>query len=107
MAQRSAFRTLLMIGFQMHVWMFGVRSIKDTQCGFKLFTRPAARILFNNLHVDRWYSKMNIFCKIYLFFHKYLFCVSRAFDVEMLYIAEKCNMNLAEVAVNWTEIEGY
>lgn len=25
----------------------------------------------------------------------------------MLYIAEKCNMCLAEVAVNWTEIEGY
>lgn len=52
--QRSAFRTLLMIGFHIHVWIFGVRTIKDTQCGFKLFTRPAARILFNNLHVDRW-----------------------------------------------------
>lgn len=55
MAQRSAFRTVLMIGFHIHVWLFGVRSIKDTQCGFKLFTRPAARILFDNLHVDRWY----------------------------------------------------
>lgn len=43
-----------MIGFHLHVWMFGVRSIKDTQCGFKLFTRPAAQILFSNLHVDRW-----------------------------------------------------
>lgn len=30
----------------------------------------------------------------------------RAFDVEMLYIAEKLNMSLAEVAVNWTEVEG-
>lgn len=30
----------------------------------------------------------------------------RAFDVEMLFIAEKLNMSLAEVAVNWTEIEG-
>lgn len=59
MAQRSAFRTLLMIGFHVHVWLFGVRSIKDTQCGFKLFTRPAARILFDNLHVDRWYLKSN------------------------------------------------
>ncbi|VVC30555.1 Hypothetical protein CINCED_3A024242 [Cinara cedri] len=82
-AQRSAFRTLLMIGFHIHVWMFGVRSIKDTQCGFKLFTRSAARILFPNLHVGRW-----------------------AFDVELLYIAEKLNMKLAEVAVNWKEIEG-
>lgn len=32
--------------------------------------------------------------------------ITRAFDVEMLYIAEKLNMSLAEVAVNWTEIEG-
>lgn len=53
-AQRSIFRTLLMIGFHIHVWMFGVRSIKDTQCGFKLFTRSAARVLFNNLHVEGW-----------------------------------------------------
>ncbi|XP_025408904.1 dolichyl-phosphate beta-glucosyltransferase isoform X2 [Sipha flava] len=82
-AQRSIFRTLLMMAFHIHVWMFGVRSIKDTQCGFKLFTRSAARVLFNNLHVDRW-----------------------AFDVEILYIAEKMKMSLAEVAVNWTEIDG-
>lgn len=55
MAQRSIFRTFLMVCFHFHVWLFGVRSIKDTQCGFKLFTRPAARILFNNLHVKGWY----------------------------------------------------
>jgi len=55
MAQRSIFRTFLMVCFHFHVWLFGVRGIKDTQCGFKLFTRPAARILFNNLHVKGWY----------------------------------------------------
>ncbi|XP_015372803.1 PREDICTED: dolichyl-phosphate beta-glucosyltransferase [Diuraphis noxia] len=82
-AQRSVFRTFLMMCFHMHVWLFGVRTIKDTQCGFKLFTRPAAKILFNNLHVDGW-----------------------AFDVEMLYIAEKLKFKLAEVPVHWTEIEG-
>ncbi|XP_050426849.1 dolichyl-phosphate beta-glucosyltransferase [Adelges cooleyi] len=82
-ATRSIFRTVLMHGFHTLVWTFGVRTIRDTQCGFKMFTRPAARVLFSNLHVDRW-----------------------AFDVEMLFIAEKLNMSLAEVSVNWTEIEG-
>uniref|UniRef100_A0A2H8TPG6 dolichyl-phosphate beta-glucosyltransferase n=1 Tax=Melanaphis sacchari TaxID=742174 RepID=A0A2H8TPG6_9HEMI len=81
--QRSIFRTFLMMCFHTHVWLFGVRCIKDTQCGFKLFTRPAARILFNNLHVNGW-----------------------AFDVEMLYIAEKLKFKLVEVPVHWTEIDG-
>lgn len=30
----------------------------------------------------------------------------RAFDVELLYIAEKLNIPLGEVAVNWQEIPG-
>lgn len=30
----------------------------------------------------------------------------RAFDVELLYIAQCFNIPIAEVAVNWTEIEG-
>lgn len=30
----------------------------------------------------------------------------RAFDVEMLYIAQKLGFLISEVAVNWTEIEG-
>ncbi|KFM61195.1 Dolichyl-phosphate beta-glucosyltransferase, partial [Stegodyphus mimosarum] len=82
-ASRSLFRTILMYGFHFLVWFFGVRSIRDTQCGFKMFTREAARILFPVLHVERW-----------------------AFDVELLYIAEKRGMIIKEVAVNWTEIEG-
>lgn len=30
----------------------------------------------------------------------------RAFDVELLYIAQRLKIPIAEVAVNWTEIEG-
>ena len=30
----------------------------------------------------------------------------RAFDVEMLYIAQQLNIPIAEVAVTWTEIDG-
>lgn len=53
-ATRSVFRTVLMYGFHALVWLFAVRGVRDTQCGFKLVTRRAARILFNSLHVERW-----------------------------------------------------
>lgn len=54
-ASRSIFRTVLMYGFHFLVWFFAVRGIRDTQCGFKLLTRKAARICFDNLHVERWF----------------------------------------------------
>lgn len=82
-AQRSMFRTFLMYGFHFLVWFFCVRGIRDTQCGFKLFTREAALKTFCSLHVERW-----------------------AFDVELLYIAQCFKIPIAEVAVKWTEIEG-
>ncbi|KAH8353058.1 hypothetical protein KR084_008632 [Drosophila pseudotakahashii] len=82
-ATRSFFRTILMHGFHFLVWLFAVRSIRDTQCGFKLFTRTTARKLFNSLHVERW-----------------------AFDVELLYLAERLKLPMQEVAVRWTEIDG-
>lgn len=53
-AQRSLFRTILMHGFHLLVWLFAVRTIKDTQCGFKLLTRSAARKIFELMHVERW-----------------------------------------------------
>ncbi|XP_076026727.1 dolichyl-phosphate beta-glucosyltransferase [Genypterus blacodes] len=82
-AQRSMFRTFLMYGFHFLVWFLCVRGVKDTQCGFKLFTREAALRTFSCLHVERW-----------------------AFDVELLFIAQCFRIPIAEVAVNWTEIEG-
>lgn len=77
------YSTVLMHGFHTLVWMFAVRSIRDTQCGFKLFTRATARKLFTSLHVQRW-----------------------AFDVELLYLAERLQLPMAEIAVRWTEIDG-
>ncbi|XP_050481188.1 dolichyl-phosphate beta-glucosyltransferase isoform X2 [Bombus huntii] len=65
------------------LWFWGVRGIRDTQCGFKLITRESARVVFQALHVERW-----------------------AFDVEMLYIARILNIPIIEIPVNWTEIEG-
>eukprot|EP01138_Halocafeteria_seosinensis_P008833 gb/GECG01009029.1/.p1 GENE.gb/GECG01009029.1/~~gb/GECG01009029.1/.p1 ORF type:complete len:328 (+),score=36.42 gb/GECG01009029.1/:1-984(+) len=67
-AQRSAFRKFLMWGFHTLVTVLvgGDHEIHDTQCGFKLFTREAARLLFPVMHIERW-----------------------AFDVELLFLASK------------------
>lgn len=54
-ATRSLFRTILMHGFHLLVWLFAVRTIRDTQCGFKLMTRSAARRIFDIMHVERWF----------------------------------------------------
>jgi len=82
---RSLLRTILMFGFHFFVYIC-VRGglIKDTQCGFKLFTRKAAKLLFPNLHVERW-----------------------AFDVELIFLCiQKYNIPMVEVEVEWQEIEG-
>lgn len=82
-ANRSLFRTVLMKGFHFLVWTCCVRTVKDTQCGFKMFNRQAAQILFNSYHNESW-----------------------AFDVELLYLAEQLNCTIGEIAINWEEIEG-
>uniref|UniRef100_A0A1I7T917 dolichyl-phosphate beta-glucosyltransferase n=1 Tax=Caenorhabditis tropicalis TaxID=1561998 RepID=A0A1I7T917_9PELO len=82
-AERSFFRTILMHGFHSLVYLFAVRTIKDTQCGFKLFTRSIAARAFPVLHVERW-----------------------AFDVELIYLCEKWTVPVKEVCVRWKEIDG-
>jgi len=82
-AKRTILRNLLMWGFHFLVEFLCVKGIHDTQCGFKLFSRKAATTLFSNLHIERW-----------------------AFDVELLYLAQRFGIPVAEVAVNWKEIDG-
>jgi dolichyl-phosphate beta-glucosyltransferase len=82
-ATRKCHRNILMYGFHFAVALLCVRGIKDTQCGFKLFTRKAAQHLFINQKLRRW-----------------------AFDVELLFLARQLNIPMVEVSVNWTEIAG-
>ncbi|OQR87398.1 dolichyl-phosphate beta-glucosyltransferase, partial [Thraustotheca clavata] len=82
-ATRHPLRNFLMYGFHLIVSMLCVNSIHDTQCGFKLFDRRAAQLLFPPQHIERW-----------------------GFDVELLYIAYKRKIPCKEVAVRWTEIPG-
>ena len=55
---------------------------KDTQCGFKAFTRRAAEIVFTRQQIERW-----------------------GFDPELLYIARKFGLKMTEVAVEWAHDE--
>jgi len=82
-AQRAFHRTVLMWGMHVCVSVLCTTKVKDTQCGFKLFTRKSAAMLFSNLHLERW-----------------------AFDIELIQIAQRTEMPICEVAVNWHEVDG-
>ncbi|PYV85663.1 MAG: glycosyl transferase [Acidobacteria bacterium] len=58
-------------------------NIKDTQCGFKAFTRAAGQRIFPQQQIERW-----------------------GFDPELLYLARKSKMKIAEVPVAWAHVEG-
>ena len=56
---------------------------KDTQCGFKAFTRPAAQAIFPQQKIERW-----------------------GFDPELLYLANKYGFKVVEVPVAWAHSAG-
>ena len=58
-------------------------NIKDTQCGFKIFSRKAAKLIFPTQHLERW-----------------------AFDIEVLMLCGANRIPIIEVPVKWQEIEG-
>jgi dolichyl-phosphate beta-glucosyltransferase len=56
---------------------------KDTQCGFKAFTRPAAEKIFPLQKIERW-----------------------GFDPELLYLAKRFKLRVVEVPVVWAHRDG-
>ena len=64
--------------FNRFVRLLLLPGIRDTQCGFKLFTREAAREIFGRAQVDRF-----------------------SFDVEALALARQLGYPIAEVPVLW------
>ncbi|RKP35418.1 dolichyl-phosphate beta-glucosyltransferase [Dimargaris cristalligena] len=81
--KRSIIRRFLMRAFHAFVYIFGIREVEDTQCGFKLFTRRAAQAIFPNIHVERW-----------------------IFDIEVLLLATNFRIPVVEVPVTWHEVAG-
>ncbi|MDA1129349.1 MAG: glycosyltransferase family 2 protein [Chloroflexi bacterium] len=64
--------------FNFLVSRLAVSGLADTQCGFKCFRAEAAQELFNKQTMDGF-----------------------SFDVELLYLAHKQGLSLAEVGVDW------
>ncbi|HXP15886.1 MAG TPA: dolichyl-phosphate beta-glucosyltransferase [Terriglobales bacterium] len=58
-------------------------SFKDTQCGFKAFTRRAAMTIFPMQRIERW-----------------------GFDPELLFLAREFGLKVVEVPVAWAHSEG-
>ena len=84
--QRGPVRRFLMGGFHTYMSLLlgqCTGSIRDTQCGFKLFTREAAKKIFPAQHIERW-----------------------AFDVELIYLACSLGIQVSEVPVTWHEVGG-
>lgn len=84
------YRHLMGRGFNLFVGIFAIRGIRDTQCGFKLFKTDVAQELFSRLVVYRQ--------------RKEKFAFTGAFDVEILYMAQKHGYRIAEVPVRWKHI---
>jgi dolichyl-phosphate beta-glucosyltransferase len=86
LGQRSKLRNFLMHSFHLILWLLTpskTATIKDTQCGFKLFSRASLPYIIPNMHSEGW-----------------------IFDVEMLMLAEFSRIPVAEVPVDWREVGG-
>lgn len=67
---------------------------KDTQCGFKAFTKDASEKIFRRLQIfNKKQSQTGA-------------SVSAGFDLEILYVARKLKLKVAEVPVVWHHKEG-
>jgi len=84
--QRSKLRNFLMHSFHILLRIMtppATARIKDTQCGFKLFSRPTLPYIIPYMHSEGW-----------------------IFDVEMLMLAESADIAMIEVAIGWKEVMG-
>jgi dolichyl-phosphate beta-glucosyltransferase len=63
--------------------ILAVRGVWDTQCGFKLFRREAARSIFSRVTIPGF-----------------------GFDVEALFIAQKHGLKIREVGIRWSHQMG-
>lgn len=84
--KRSKLRNLLMYSFHLLLYVMTppqTAQIKDTQCGFKLFSRASLPYIVPYMHMEGW-----------------------IFDVEMLMLAEFAGIPVAEVAIGWREVVG-
>lgn len=87
-------RKAMAYGFSLLRLMILRLPFKDTQCGFKGFTKEAAQKIFKRLEVFKKTEEVEGAS------------VSAGFDLEVLYIARKLGLKVAEVPVVWRHKEG-
>ena len=76
--RQPLYRQMLGRMFNVALQMILGLPFKDTQCGFKAFTREAAQKIFPRQRIDRW-----------------------GFDPEILYLARKFHLRTVEIPVSW------
>ena len=83
------YRHIMGWGFNVLTQIIVLPGIKDSQCGFILFSAKATRAIFPRLHVyaGERAAKKDAF--------------TGAFDVEVLYLARLKKMSIAEIPVLW------
>jgi dolichyl-phosphate beta-glucosyltransferase len=82
-ATQPAYRRFLGAAFHLLASIWVVGDVKDTQCGFKGFTREAARDLFARQKVT-----------------------SIVFDVEVIHLARRRGYRMAVVPIRWQDVRG-
>ena len=80
---KSALRRLLSGGLRLTARVLSGVTVQDTQCGFKLFGSQAVRELFSRQQMQGF-----------------------SFDLELLYLAHKLGLRVAEVPVHWFDAPG-
>jgi dolichyl-phosphate beta-glucosyltransferase len=81
--RRSLRRRLAGRAFAAAVLLLLLPGMQDSQCPLKAFRREAAQQLFALQRIDTW-----------------------SFDAEVLYLARRLGMKVAQVPVAWTAVEG-
>lgn len=82
-ARTSRVRRLIGRGFQVALRTLGIRLARDTQCGFKLYSRRAADVVLEHAREPRF-----------------------AFDVEHLLLISRAGLKVEEVGVVWDHQSG-
>lgn len=88
-----AIRKLMAFGFSMIRTIILGLPFKDTQCGFKAFSRDSINAIFPKLK-ERWHKHMK----------KKGAAVNAAFDVEALFLGRKAGFKIKEVTVQWHHV---
>ena len=87
-------RKVMAWGFSFLILMILRLPFKDTQCGFKAFSKDAAKEIFSRLKIfDSKNKSVGA-------------SVTAGFDLEILYVARKLGYKIAEVPVDWHHKEG-